>query len=172
MNVLLAAEDERAREELATGLRRDGHHVIEVEDGLELEDYLELCNSTLGLLPRPDAIISEVALSGYSGTSALQDVRRQDASVPFIFLDWNIDPRRCELLCRMGANCVVGLPVDARELSARLSVLVGTEARRRAAPARFERRGERSPPQRATDLRTRAFGAAGPEREPPSPTHH
>ena len=41
LRVLLAEEDEGHRQELAVALRRDGCVVIEVEDGLEVEDYLE-----------------------------------------------------------------------------------------------------------------------------------
>ena len=69
--VLLAEDDEDLRELIARRLVRAGMRVIEVEDGFELRDYLELCRPG-GDLAEPDAVVSDVNMPGDSGPLALE----------------------------------------------------------------------------------------------------
>jgi DNA-binding response OmpR family regulator len=51
-------------------LVREGMRVVEVEDGYELRDYLELCRPG-GDLSAPDVVISDVNMPGESGPDAI-----------------------------------------------------------------------------------------------------
>ena len=68
--VLLAEDDDTMRELLAGRLKREGMRVVEVEDGYELRDYLELCRPG-GDLASPDVVISDINMPGETGPEAL-----------------------------------------------------------------------------------------------------
>ena len=68
--VLLAEDDDDLRELLAARLQREGLRVVEVEDGFELRDYLELCRPG-GDLSEPDLVITDIQMPGESGPEAL-----------------------------------------------------------------------------------------------------
>ena len=79
--VLLAEPDEALRDQAAAALREDGFEVIEVEDGLELRDYLEALRIP-SRLAVPDIIVSETSLPGESALFVLAQLRQRDRVTP------------------------------------------------------------------------------------------
>jgi CheY-like chemotaxis protein len=113
--VLLADEDEGSREATAEALRDYGYHVVEVEDGLELADYLEELEE--GHLAFPDVVVSAVALPGSSGLEVLEKLRSHPGqSASFIFLSARGDWTTFEAADRLGAEFVFEKPYDAEAL--------------------------------------------------------
>jgi DNA-binding response OmpR family regulator len=114
--VLLAEEDPELRESMAEHLRHEGYRVIEVEDGLELEDYLEALES--GALLRPDVIVSAVAMQGHTGLEVLARLRGKPSSPPVIQLSSAGDWSSFHEAERLGADYVFEKPLDVDDLSA------------------------------------------------------
>lgn len=72
--VLLAEDDEVFRSLLSARLTNAGMHVIEVEDGHELRDYLQQTRDGGGVL-KPDIVVSDVNMPRETGLQALERVQ-------------------------------------------------------------------------------------------------
>lgn len=85
LRILLADDDPRMRRLLALVLRRDGHDVVEVEDGAAV---LEEMASVLldSRLPAFDLVVSEHRMPGIPGLSLLAGMRARDPLTPFILI--------------------------------------------------------------------------------------
>jgi CheY-like chemotaxis protein len=114
--VLIAEEDEVLRERLATALRREGCLVIEVEDGLELEDYLEAALSPTAHLIPPDVIVAELNMAGYSGLEVLAHLRERQEGTRFILMTRQIETDDYLRAEELGADLVLIKPVSSDEL--------------------------------------------------------
>jgi CheY-like chemotaxis protein len=84
--VVLAEPDLVVRQQIASRLRADGYHVVEVDGGLELCDYLELARFSEGRVPAPDVIVSDADLTGYDGIQICRQVSSEVGGTPFIML--------------------------------------------------------------------------------------
>jgi CheY-like chemotaxis protein len=84
--VLLAHSDETRRGGLAWELGAQGCTVVEVEDGLELLDYLDEHGPWLPL-PRPDVIVTELEMPGCGGLEAARRLRRSGDDTPIVFIN-------------------------------------------------------------------------------------
>ncbi|MBI2166735.1 MAG: diguanylate cyclase [Candidatus Omnitrophica bacterium] len=75
---------------------------------------------------QPDAVITEIVLSGMSGLSALEDLRpaNPEEILPVLILTHKNDPRSKVLAFRRGAFDYVTKPFDAEEVAARIRSLV------------------------------------------------
>ena len=114
--VLVAEEDEEEREAVARELRSDGYHVVTLEDGLELCDYLELSLGSHSKVPPPDLIVSDVDLAGYDGLRICRMLSRAEDTVPFILIAPRDDPASWEDAEDAGAAYVLDKPVDLHDL--------------------------------------------------------
>lgn len=81
--VLLAEDDDAMRELLSERLSQEGMRVVEVEDGFELRDYLELCLEGRDL-PEPDIVITDVRMPGETGLDAL--IHTQPLRAPVVLI--------------------------------------------------------------------------------------
>jgi CheY-like chemotaxis protein len=116
--VVLAEEDWEDRERLSDVLSRDGYHVVVVEDGFELLDYLSLVEE--GAVRPPDVIVSDVELSGCDGLTACRAAVRQMPEVQIVLLAPPGEEAGAE---RAGVDEVVAKPVDEVELSGTVALL-------------------------------------------------
>jgi CheY-like chemotaxis protein len=114
--ILLAEEDEILRDALATELSREGFQVVEVEDGMEAEDYMSLTSLQGGHLPCPSVIVSDVSLSGSSGLELLSHLRAMNVHTPFIFINADVTPDFYEHAKRLDASYVLSRPTRLRDL--------------------------------------------------------
>lgn len=120
--VLLAEDDEHLRERMATELREAGFRVVEVEDGLELVDYLESSLDSEGWLRPPDVIVSEATMPGLDGLDVQQWLGRRRESIPFILLSTPGLARAPEQVEPLGVTFVLEKPVDLEALKAAVSL--------------------------------------------------
>ena len=124
--VLLATDDDDLRSALSLALQRDRHHVVELEDGSELLDYLDgsrVCE--FAALPRPDAIIASLTMTGLGGLELLEALRRADDRTPFIGLAERRDAGSFERMRALGAEYIFEAPLRLDDLREALHSLPG-----------------------------------------------
>ncbi len=119
--VLVAEDDDELRERIAADLRSQGLRVVEVEDGLELEDYLTDSFAPGARVARPDLVVSEARMPGVSGLTVLRHLREGASALPFIVLSPEGDADSFEEAETLGAEYVVEKPFAVEDL--RLVVL-------------------------------------------------
>jgi CheY-like chemotaxis protein len=120
--VLLASDDDELRGELSKAMQRDGHHVVELEDGSELLDYLD---GAFGALPRPDAIIASLTMAGLGGLELLEALRRLDDRTPFIGLAGAHEAGDFERMRALGAEYLYEGPLRVDDIREALHSLPG-----------------------------------------------
>ncbi len=119
--VILAVEDDEARERIANALGEVGYNVIQVEDGYELFDCLELFLR----LAKPAAIVAECSLSGRSGFELCQALAARP-SAPAVILIASFDDEDAWASAEAApAEQVINNPVDFLELYDALALATG-----------------------------------------------
>jgi CheY-like chemotaxis protein len=122
--VLLAMDDLDGREELASALREDHHTVVELEDGLELWDYLS-ADPLPRKSPLTDVIICDSSLPGKDGLEILVALRERADLTHFILL---AEPAEAKLQALRAGPLVAFLyekPVNAHDIRDALFSLTG-----------------------------------------------
>ncbi len=123
--VLLAEDDEVFRGFVAAELRRDGHVVIEAEDGDELADHIEVSIYRIGLRPMPDVIISDICMPGPSGLRILEQLRDGERHTPVILMTAFLDDATRAEAVRLGATAVLDKPFDMAALRKAVAEAIG-----------------------------------------------
>lgn len=107
--VLLAEDDELMRELVCARLTREGMRVVEVEDGFELRDYLDLCRPG-GDVASPDVVVSDINMPGETGPEALERSHFLNAPVVLISACGSKELRRWA--ARLGVAAIFEKPFD------------------------------------------------------------
>ncbi|MBJ6763698.1 response regulator [Corallococcus sp. H22C18031201] len=118
LRILLAEDDDAMRALLVRALSRAGHTVVEVEDGFELSDYVEMMAGQGGSLEPPDVIVSDVRMPGCSGLEVLARLRRRGLTCPVLLLSAFADAETHAEAQRLGAHALLDKPVDLDVLRA------------------------------------------------------
>ncbi|HXU81831.1 MAG TPA: response regulator [Polyangia bacterium] len=113
--ILLAEDDPELRSLLAEALRRDGHLVMEVSNGVALDDVIrELAAQSP--VHADEIVISDVRMPGRTGLSVLQSHRGCPWCPRFIFMTgFGDDELRAEAV-DLGAAAVIEKPFEFDEL--------------------------------------------------------
>jgi CheY-like chemotaxis protein len=110
--LLLAEDDSSFRYLLASALRRDGHQVVAVANGLDLTDLLGDSLHSDGSVAPFDLVLSDICMPGWPGLEALARVGMHPNMPPFIlftaFGDEDVHRRAAE----MGALTLLDKPFD------------------------------------------------------------
>ncbi len=112
--IFLAEDDDDMRTLIATSLQADGYEVIEAKDGAELLDLL--AGATSSPMQRPDIIVSDVLMPGYSGLGVLAALHKSAWKVPVILITARRDESVVADAKRLGASAVVHKPFDIDDL--------------------------------------------------------
>ena len=107
--VLLAEDDDDLRELLSARLQREGMRVVEVEDGFELRDYLELCRPG-GDLSEPDLVITDIRMPGETGPEALAHSAFLHA--PVMIISGFVGPEMRTAAASGGVVAIFEKPID------------------------------------------------------------
>ena len=83
--------------------------VVEVEDGFELRDYLELCRPG-GDLSEPDLVITDIRMPGESGPEALAHSTFLHA--PVMIISGFVGPEMRAVAATAGVAAIFEKPVD------------------------------------------------------------
>lgn len=84
--ILVAEDDDEMRELLARTLERAGYQVVQLEDGAELSDYLELINVRSSRASQPDLVLTDVRMPGKSGLDVVRQARHVGLTCPVVVL--------------------------------------------------------------------------------------
>jgi CheY-like chemotaxis protein len=133
--ILVAIDDPEGLEELASGLREDGHTVVEFEDGSELWDHLTADSAAVRASPGADVIIAELSLPGMDGLQILERLRERGNLTHFILLAWPdeaaVRPAKTGI-----ASFLYEKPVEVRDIRNALFSLTGGSFHEEAAALR------------------------------------
>ncbi len=114
LSVLVADDDEDMRSLIAETLRRDGHHVGEARDGVDL---LERVRETLDDPSRRGiVVVTDVLMPNLSGLGVLAALRRSRWQVPVILMTALDDESVTTVAKRFGVVTVFKKPVDVDDL--------------------------------------------------------
>lgn len=116
IRILLADDDREVRIVLSSGLRKDGHEVIEVGSGHELLEYLGMSGVHGGMFAPPDLVISDIRMPGFSGLDVLTGIFVTDWPVPVILITGFGDDETHRLGRTLGALAVFDKPFDVDDL--------------------------------------------------------
>jgi CheY-like chemotaxis protein len=113
--VLVAFEDQLERDQIGWELRKGGYNVVEVEDGLELMDYLEEAVAPQPSTSIPDAIVAAQDLPCFSGTDVCETLREFRFEMPFVLVVGSEQEQNAPEVMRAGVNhvCIEPLESDA-----------------------------------------------------------
>jgi CheY-like chemotaxis protein len=115
MRILLAEDDDELRALLAEALRKDGYQVMEVRNGVVLDDVIrELAAQNIG---HPhEIVISDVRMPGRTGLSVLESHQGCPWCPRFIFMTGFGDEDLRDQASRLGAAAVLEKPFELDQL--------------------------------------------------------
>ena len=116
-SLILVVEDERSlREGLAMNLRMEGYAVLTAVDGEE--------GMRMAFDDRPDLIVLDIMLPGWTGLDVLEELRKRGENVPVLILSAkDTTPDKVRGLTR-GADDYLSKPFDLPELLARIKAML------------------------------------------------
>jgi DNA-binding NarL/FixJ family response regulator len=120
---LLAVQDDERREALAGFLRDEDLAIVELEDGWEVKDYLELALGSGAVLDAPSVIVCDVTLEGRSGIEILLDLRGSGAAIPVLLVHDEAESALVEDAERLGATALLHGRLDHDEWADAIDLL-------------------------------------------------
>ena len=114
--ILLADDDDDARHAVAAVLRDAGYDVVEAGSGAELLDVLGASLMFGGTSARPDLVLSDILMPGFTGPEVLAALREADSRMPIILMTGLDGPSVAEDAARVGATAVFQKPFDIDEI--------------------------------------------------------
>lgn len=114
--ILIVEDDKSLREGLAMNLRMAGYEVVTASDG---ESGMKMAFDV-----RPDLVVLDVMLPGWSGLDILEELRKRRENVPVLILSARgSTPQKVEGL-KSGADDYMTKPFDLPELIARVEAML------------------------------------------------
>ncbi len=123
-HVLVATEDPGLRVQIDETLRKDGHHVTGVEDGVELLERLVATHET-----RFHVVIADIELSGFTGLEVLGLTDGAPERPPILLMIPAGEPTLRRAAAQFGAKGVIERPYDVDELRLLVATLIRTPHR-------------------------------------------
>jgi CheY-like chemotaxis protein len=125
LRVLVAEDDDDLRALLIDCLEKEGYRAIELEDGFELGDYLELSNRKVSKRLQPDVVITDVQMPGRTGLDVLREARQQGLTSPCIVISGFADESLREEDKKLEPAFVLAKPFDLDEVVALVARVAG-----------------------------------------------
>jgi DNA-binding NtrC family response regulator len=114
VRIIVADDDADMRHLVASGLRRDGHAVVEAEDGAELMHHA----IPLPGMPRPQVIVCDIRMPRMSGLQVLALLHETNQRIPALVISAHLDVLTNAEAIRLGAVATFKKPLDLYELRA------------------------------------------------------
>ncbi|VGO16622.1 Response regulator ArlR [Pontiella desulfatans] len=116
-DTILVVEDDRAlRNGLAMNLELHGYHVLTASDG---EKGMQLAFDA-----RPELIVLDIMLPGWTGLDILEELRKRNENVPVLILSARNTTADKVTGLDLGADDYMAKPFDLPELIARIEVML------------------------------------------------
>jgi DNA-binding response OmpR family regulator len=127
--VLLVEDDDELRRLIARVLRRDGHHVVECDDGDAALDWLGdgVLDGDYERLPA--LVVSDVRLPYFDGLELLEALQGARPKVPAILITGFPHEDLYRRAYALGARSVLAKPFDLEDLRAAVWLALRPEAR-------------------------------------------
>lgn len=116
--VAVAEDDDDLRELICHALRRDGHRVVELEDGLDLLDYMTFAKRLSMPSGLPALVVTDVRMPGANGLDVVAWARLTGLSCPVIVLTAFADDEVLARAKHIGHVAVLSKPVALDEVAA------------------------------------------------------
>ncbi len=114
--ILLVEDDRALREGVAMNLRAQGYDMVTAPDG---DAGMELAFSS-----RPDLIILDIMLPGWSGLDILAELRKRGSAIPVLILSARGKTPDKVAGLKLGADDYLAKPFDLPELLARVEAML------------------------------------------------
>ena len=121
--ILVVDDDSHIRDVIRFALVREGHTVVEAENGTQ--------GLALATAEKPDLIVLDIMMPELDGTEVCRRLRANGDRTPIVFLSARDDEIDRVLGLELGGDDYVGKPFSPRELVSRVKAIL----RRAAAPA-------------------------------------
>jgi DNA-binding response OmpR family regulator len=112
MKVLIAEDDENTRKGLAEILSGEGYLVVSAADGRQALEVFKREN--------PDFVCLDIMMPGVSGFDVCKALRKQDESVPIVFISAKSEELDKVLGLELGADDFIVKPFGVKEVVARI----------------------------------------------------
>ncbi|MGQ0508383.1 MAG: response regulator [Myxococcaceae bacterium] len=109
---LLAVQDDGQRQAIAGLLREEGMAIVELEDGLEVSDYLELALGSGAVLDPPSLIVCDVVLEGRTGIEILLEIRGSGVPIPVLLVQGEDQSTLIDSAEQLGAATLFSAKLD------------------------------------------------------------
>ena len=109
--VLLVDDERDVRQMLVRRLQAEGYEVMTAVDGEE--------GLRKAIKERPDVILLDIMLPKKDGNTVAEELRRspETANIPVIFITCLVNTQEAKVMnYRSGSNCIMGKPIDSRDL--------------------------------------------------------
>lgn len=116
--VVVAEDDDELRELLVESLAGSDRQVVELEDGAELQDYLEFLSAKGVERTLPDLILTDVQMPGESGLDVVSRARARGVSCPFVILTGYANELVQQRAAQLGETQVLRKPQGVDEIRA------------------------------------------------------
>lgn len=123
-HVLVAVEDPGLRVQIEETVRKDGHQVTGVEDGVELLSCLSVIHEI-----RFHVVVVDLELSGFTGLEVLGLTDGTPDRPPVLLMIPAGDPALRRAALQFGARGIIERPLDVDELRLLIATLIRTPHR-------------------------------------------
>lgn len=114
--IMVAEDDPDLRAAIAAGLRADGHSVIDVSDGAEVQSYAHDCMFLDLPRPRLDALVVDVCMPRVDGLTLLAYLRELGWNLPAVVVTGYASHELVEVARVLGAHAVLDKPLELEDL--------------------------------------------------------
>jgi DNA-binding response OmpR family regulator len=135
MKVLIAEDDDHIREGLAEVLEGEGYNTLSARDGNEALEAFKR--------EKPDFVCLDIMMPGVDGYEVCKQIRRENPTVPIIFISAKSEEIDKVLGLELGADDFIMKPFGVREVIARIRAvtrrcMAAQEPRKRPAPFKMQ----------------------------------
>lgn len=116
MKILLAEDDLFTRSGLAEIFRNEGYSVVATEDGSQAVEFF--------LKEKPDLVLLDIMMPVMNGYEACKRIRRENTSVPIMFLSAKSEEIDKVLGLELGADDYISKPFGVKEVLARVRAVL------------------------------------------------